>query len=145
MGEALRRLGGRNIGHLPVVEVRGSRRLVGMLHRRDIIRAYNQAITKQAQGQHRDEALRLEKLDDASFAQIRVAPDAPVVGRCIKEVDWPEESLIVSVRQEGKLHVAHSDTLLRAGDQVTVFADQDCLPTLRHYLSGSRPGATPAQ
>jgi CIC family chloride channel protein len=142
MDQALRRLGGQDIGHLPVVAERGSRRLVGMLHRRDIIRAYNRAITKQAQSQHRDEALRLEKLDDASFAQITVAPDAPVVGLRIREVDWPGESLIVSVRREGKLQVAHSDTLLRAGDQVTVFAESDCLPVLHEVLSGSKPGAT---
>ena len=83
------------------------------------------------------------KLDDASFAQIKVAPDAPVVGLRIREMDWPDESLVVSVRREGKLHVARSDTTLQAKDQVTVFANRDCLPILRQYLSGSRPGATP--
>jgi Trk K+ transport system NAD-binding subunit len=138
MWVALRRLGGRNIGHLPVVEGRGSRRLVGMVYRRGIIRAYNRAITKQAHHQHRDETLRLDKLDDAGFAQITVTPDAPVVGLRIREVDWPDESLIVSVRRGGKLYVARSYTSLQAQDQVTVFANNDCLPIVRQYLSGSR-------
>jgi predicted transcriptional regulator len=140
MGVALRRLGGRNIGHLPVVEARGSRRLAGMVHRRDIIRAYNRAITKQAHHQHRDEALRLKKLDDARFEQITVAPDAPVVGRRIGEVEWPVESVIVSLRREDKLHVARGHMSLRVGDQVTVFADQESLPTVRQYLGGPRSG-----
>ncbi len=41
---ALERIGSRNIDRLPVVDVHDSRRIVGMLSRRDIVTAYNKAI-----------------------------------------------------------------------------------------------------
>ncbi|MCK5720604.1 MAG: chloride channel protein [Thiomargarita sp.] len=46
MGAALQRLSVRDISGLPVVEKEGSRKLVGIVLRSDIIRAYNTALTK---------------------------------------------------------------------------------------------------
>ncbi len=46
MGAALQRLGIREISRLPVVEEEGSRKLVGIVLRTDIINAYNQALAK---------------------------------------------------------------------------------------------------
>lgn len=49
MGAALQRLGVRQISRLPVVEEEGSRKLVGIVLRADIIKAYHHALTKRAQ------------------------------------------------------------------------------------------------
>ena len=46
MGAALQRLSIREISRLPVVEAEGSRKLVGMVLRSDIIHAYNKALVK---------------------------------------------------------------------------------------------------
>jgi CIC family chloride channel protein len=136
MWVALRRLGTRDVSRLPVVEQQGSRQLVGMLRRQDIIYAYNHAIIKRAHGQHRDDALRLGKLGRAGFEQLEIPADSPVVGRSVSEINLPEECLIVSIQRGRELHVAHGDARLQAGDQVTVFAGDDCLPTIRQYLTG---------
>ncbi|MEK8017613.1 MAG: CBS domain-containing protein, partial [Candidatus Parabeggiatoa sp.] len=48
MGAALQRLGIREISRLPVVEEEGSRKLIGIVLRTDIINAYNQALAKRA-------------------------------------------------------------------------------------------------
>ena len=48
MWKALHRMGPRDISQLPVMEQEGSRRLIGLLRRRDIIRAYDVAVAKQA-------------------------------------------------------------------------------------------------
>jgi len=48
MGAALQRLGIREISRLPVVEEEGSRKLVGIVLRTDIINAYKQALSKRA-------------------------------------------------------------------------------------------------
>jgi len=103
MWRALRRLGTRDIGRLPVVEREGSTGLVGVVRRSDIVRAYNHAIVKRAHHQHRVETLRLGKL-------------------------------VVSVRRGRNLHVAHGYTVLQAGDQLTVFADNASLPLVRECL-----------
>lgn len=141
MWQALRRLGTRDLSRLPVVEARGSRRLVGVIRRRDIVRAYNQAIVNRARHQHRVDTLRLGRLDHAGFSQITILPGANAVGRRVRDIALPQECLIVSVRRGRKLQVAHGYTTLRAGDQVTVFADDQCLPTARERLVGGAESA----
>jgi CIC family chloride channel protein len=136
MWVALRRLGTRDLSRLPVLEKQGSRRMVGVVRRRDIVRAYNSAIIERAHHQHRAEALRLGQLNEASFTHIEITPQSSVVGRRLSEIDLPQECLIVSVRREHKLHVAHGHTVLQAGDRVAVFADSDCMPLVRQRLIG---------
>lgn len=43
-----------------------------------------------------------------------------VIGKAIRDVSLPEESLIVMVRREGKSLIAHPETLLQDGDHVTI-------------------------
>ena len=136
MWVALRRLGTRDLSRLPVVEEEGSRTLVGVVRRADIVRAYNQAVVKRAQHQHRADALRLGKLDSTTFVHIDIPPQSPVVGHSIHEIDLPEKCLIVSVRRGRRLYVAHGDTVLERGDRVTVFAGQDCMSAVRWRLTG---------
>jgi CIC family chloride channel protein len=139
MWRALKRLGTRDVGRLPVVQEEGSRQMVGMIRRQDIIRAYNHAIVKRAHHQHHAETLRLGKLDGAGFTQIDIPPDAPTVGRRISEIALPDDCLIVSVRRGRKLYIAHGNTLLQREDLVTVFAADDCLPEVRKRLTGEVP------
>ncbi len=136
MWKALRRLGTRDVGRLPVVEGEGSRRLIGAVRRSDIVRAYNHAIVKRAHHQHRIETLRLGKLDDTAFEHIEVPPESPAVGKRVRDIHLPEECLVVSVRRGRKLHVAHGYTVLQAGDQVTVFAASESLPMVRQRFTG---------
>jgi len=136
MWMALRRLGTRDVGRLPVVEQEGSRRLVGTVRRSDIIRAYNNAIAQRAQHQHRAEVLRLGQLDRAGFEHIEIPPSSPAVGQRVSEIDLPDECLIVSVRRGRRLHVPHGYTVFQGGDRVTIFADQDCMQMVRQRLTG---------
>jgi CIC family chloride channel protein len=136
MWKALKRLGTRDVSRLPVVQEEGSRRLVGVIRRHDIVRAYNHAIVKRAHHQHRAETLRLGKLDGAGFAHISISPGAPAAGRRVSEIDLPDECLIVSVRRGRRLHIAHGNTLLQPEDLVTVFAADECLSEVQRRLAG---------
>jgi CIC family chloride channel protein len=140
MWAALRWLGTHDMSRLPVVEREGSRRLVGVVRRGDIIRAYNQAITERAHRQHRAEVLRLGRLDSASFVHIDIPFDSQVVGQRVSDIKLPKKCLIVSVRRERKLHVPRGDTVLHGGDRLTVFADRDCAPAARQCLMGESVG-----
>jgi CIC family chloride channel protein len=143
MWRALKRLGTRDVGRLPVVREEGSRQLVGVIRRRDIVRAYNHAIVKRAHHQHQAEVLRLGKLDGAAFAHIHVPPGAPAAGRRVREIDLPGDCLIVSVRRGRKLYIAHGNTLLQSEDLVTVFAADECLPEVQRRLTGQAPPEHP--
>jgi CIC family chloride channel protein len=139
MWRALKRLGTRDVGRLPVVEEEGSRRLVGVIRRGDIVRAYNHAIVKRAHHQHQAETLRLGKLDGAGFAQIDIPPGAPTAGRRVSEIDLPDDCLVVSVRRGRKLHIAHGYTELQPEDLVTVLASDECLSEVQKRLTGETP------
>jgi CIC family chloride channel protein len=136
MWKALKRLGARDVGRLPVVQKEGSQQLVGVIRRRDIVHAYNHAILKRAHHQHQAETLRLGKLDGAGFTHISIPPGAPAVGQRVSEIDLPDECLIVSVRRGRRLHIAHGNTLLQPEDLVTVFAADECLSEVQRRLGG---------
>lgn len=136
MWMALRRLGTGEISVLPVVDRRAPRRLVGVVRRRNVVHAYNQAIAQQASHQHRAEVLNLGKLDGAGFIQVEIPPNAPVAGRRVKTIELPPECLIVSIRRKRKLRAVHGDTILSPGDLLTIFTHEDCIPVVRQKLTG---------
>jgi CIC family chloride channel protein len=136
MWKALKRLGARDVSRLPVVQDEGSQQLVGVIRRRDIVRAYNHAIVKRAHHQHQVETLRLGKLDGTGFQHISIPPGAPAAGRRVSEIDLPDDCLIVSVRRGRKLHIAHGNTQLQPDDLVTVFSANECSQEVQKRLAG---------
>ncbi|NMC79437.1 MAG: CBS domain-containing protein, partial [Chloroflexi bacterium] len=137
MWKALNRMGSLNVGVLPVIAEENSKKMVGVIRRTDIIRAYRSAIVKRAQSQYQLDVLRLGKLDKASFVNLKVPQNSPVAGQRISEMGLPPECLVVSVRRGRELHVASGYTILQGGDQLTVFANSECIAPLQDKISGT--------
>jgi CIC family chloride channel protein len=128
---ALKRLGTRDVGRLPVVDRDNPRRLVGMVRRSDIIHAYQRAILRRQELQHRSQQLRLAGLTGKEFVEFEVGEGSPVVGKQVKELALPHECLLTSVHRGRKVLILHGDTVLQAGDQVMALVEQDCADALR--------------
>jgi CIC family chloride channel protein len=128
---ALKRLGVRDVGRLPVVERNNPRRLLGMLHRHDVIRAYNLAILRRVDAQQRAERLRLGRLGGTEFVEIEIGLESPVMGRKLREMHLPQGCIVVSVQRGRKVIIPHGDTVLGAGDKVVAFATEECAAHLR--------------
>jgi Trk K+ transport system NAD-binding subunit len=77
-------------------------------------------------------------MDDADFTHVAITPGAAAEGRLISELELPEGSLIVSVHRGNQLIIPHGYTRLRAKDQLTIFADAECLPVAEQQLTGRR-------
>jgi CIC family chloride channel protein len=135
IGAALRRMSSRDIGRMPVMADREDKRVVGVIRRSDIIRAYEIAMLKRAQHQHHVDVLKVGKLDQSGVIQVEVPARAGVIGKRISEIQLPEECLIVSVRRGKKLRVAHGYTILHPNDRLTVFASRECEPAVREILT----------
>lgn len=133
---ALKRLGVRDVGRLPVVDRDDPRRLVGVLRRRDVIRAYNLAILRRLDAHQKAERLRLGKLGGTEFVEISIEQDSPVVGRKLVEMRLPQDCTVVSVQRGRKVIIAHGDTVLTPGDKVIAFATEECAPELREAFQG---------
>ena len=111
--------------------------LVGWIRRDDIIRAYNMAITRRAELQHRTKRMQLRNLDSTEFVEIELKIGDQAVDKTILTVapKLPKECNLVSIRRNGKMLIPHGDTKLQVGDRITAFvavrdalAVQSCLP-----------------
>jgi CIC family chloride channel protein len=140
MWKALNRMSSLDIGIMPVVQqIDAQQRLVGIIRRSHIIRAYNLAIAKRAQQQYSTELLTLGRLDKTRFNSIVIPKSSAAVGEQIRNLPLPENCLVVSIRRKGrrKLMIAHGYTTLQSGDQVTVIAEEDCMAPAKHILTDS--------
>lgn len=143
MWSALRKLGLRDVGRLPVVQKDDPTLLVGVVRRKDIIQAYNLAIIKRSQHQNQADVLRVSKLIEAEFLQVDIPPGADVAGRRISDIKLPQECLIVSIHRGKKLIVAHGYSIIKAGDRLTVFAGEHLIPEIQDQLTRSSGDAGP--
>ena len=123
-------------GCVPVVRSQKDQKLVGVLRRIDIIRAYNRIVSKKAIEQHREDILKLRHLNQAGLIQVQISAKSPVVGRQVRELNLGEDSLLVSIRRKNRLRVVRGDTVLQKGDQVMIFAEHPKGNQLRKQLAG---------
>lgn len=139
---ALQYLEDQGEGCVPVVSESKKNVLLGVLRRIDIIRAYNKAVTNRAQDQHHQEILNIRKLDTTGLSEIIIRKSSPNVGKRIKELDIGKESLIVSIRRSGRLRIVKGETILQAGDKVTIFSEKQEFESLENSLNGNIIGST---
>jgi CIC family chloride channel protein len=123
---ALKRIGTRDIGRLPVVSYEDPTSLVGLIRGNDIIRAYNKAIARRVELQHRAERLRLGKVTGTEFVEVDVHLASPLAGRQIRELDLPSDCVLVSIQRGRRLVIPHGDVVLQPGDRVTALVDIHC-------------------
>jgi CIC family chloride channel protein len=143
MGEALSRLSARGVGRLPVVSRGDPRHLLGLVRRYDIVRAYNVALTRRAEIQHRAKHMQLRNLDNTEFVEIELKEGGPAVGKTLNEIArlLPDDCVLISIRRGDRLLIPHGDTGFEAGDRITAFATTEAIESL-HYCLHTQPQKT---
>ena len=136
MWTALRSLGTRDVGRLPVVKRGAEQQLVGVVRRKDIIQAYNTAIIQRARHQSRSERQQLGKIIDSEFLELEIPPQASVLGKRVSEIQLPDDCLIVSIQRGRKLYIAHGYSTLESGDVLTVISSESSADEVRKILRG---------
>jgi Trk K+ transport system NAD-binding subunit len=136
MWTALRSLGTRDVGRLPVVKRGAEQELVGVVRRKDIIQAYNTAIIQRARHQSRSDRLQLGRIIDSEFIELEIPPQASVLGKRVSEIQLPDDCLIVSIQRGRKLYIAHGYSTLDAGDVLTVISSESSVDEVRKILCG---------
>lgn len=130
MWAALKRLGTRDVGRLPVVDRRNPHRLLGLIRRSDIVRAYRLGIGRRLDLQERADKLRLGRLTGTEFVEIVVEPDSPQAGKVVGQLSLPENCLLTTARRGDKVILLHGDTVIREGDRIVALADPGCVQQL---------------
>jgi CIC family chloride channel protein len=145
MWAALKRLGTRDVGRLPVVDRQNPHRLLGLIRRSDIIRAYRVGINRRLDLQERVDRLRLSKLTGTEFVEIVVGPKSPQVGKQVSEVPLPEDCLLTTARRGDKVLLLHGETRIQAGDRIVALANPDCTRALSEIFQHPEEVDTDAQ
>jgi len=121
----LRRMSVRDVGRLPVVDRQNPGKLLGVLRRSDIIHAYDLALTRREALRHREHAIRLDDLTPTrvDVMDMVVNPQSSIVGQRMREIPFPHDCVIASVRRGSRVFIPRGDTLLKAGDVLVVVAE----------------------
>jgi CIC family chloride channel protein len=141
---ALRRMSRRDVGRLPVVARENPRKLLGVLRRMDVIHAYDLALTRRVAQRHQEHAVRLDSLTPVrvDVSDVVVEVGAPAVDQCIRNIPFPQECLIASVRRGRQVFIPRGETILHEGDVLVVVAGgtaREAVLKLCHQPDGELP------
>lgn len=135
IAEAMRRMGVRDIGRLPVVDPEDPRRVIGVLRRSEMVRAYDLALARREAHRHMVRAARLGSLGSVEVEEVTAEPGSAIVGRRVREIEWPRDSVIVTIRRGHRVRIPRGDTLLRAGDVLAVAAEEEARKIIARLAS----------
>jgi chloride channel protein, CIC family len=135
MFRALRRMAALDVGRIPVVSAEDHGRLVGLVRRSDIVTAYQRAVTRSLGAQQRRDSSRLRDLAGTQFVELVMDDRAPAAGKQVRDVDWPERTVLTSINRLGDVVMPNGNTILEAGDVVTVLTDANATEAVRRLLS----------
>jgi chloride channel protein, CIC family len=135
---AVQRMANLDIGRLPVVDPASSR-VVGVFRRADVVRAYDRGIERSVGERMARDAGRLRDVTGLQAVQLVIGDRADVRGRAVKDIRWPERTILTGVRRGTEAIVPAGDTVLAADDEVVALTgDPDAL---RALLRGETPPA----
>jgi CIC family chloride channel protein len=138
LGAALQRMSVRDIGNLPVVARDQTRQLLGVLRRADLVRAYNVALARRAAIRHRAQQVRLDAFSGANVEEVIIKAGAASEGQFIREVAWPRDCIIASIRRGQQTLIPHGDTVLKTGDVLVAVAEGEARQTLRELCQSPK-------
>ena len=73
----------------------------------------------------------------ANLVELTLAPDAPHVGRPVREVNLPRDAALVAILRGGRVIVPTPDDPLEAGDELLFVASQDVEAEIHDLLSAA--------
>jgi chloride channel protein, CIC family len=136
---ALRIMSGRDIGRLPVVSRENPKQMVGLLRRNDIIKGYDAALSRRASLRHKAEKVRLDASTPESVfvSDLVIQSGAICDGKRMKEIPWPEDCIVASVRRGRRVVIPKGETLLKAEDVLVIVAEDNVRGTVKKLCQGA--------
>lgn len=141
--QVMRRMSSRDIGRLPVVDRDDPTKLIGMLRRSDVIRAYDLALMRRASRRHHVHQERLGILAGVEVHEIAIERGSDLVGKRIKHISWPKSAVISSIRRGQTIILPHGETMLRVGDVLVVVTEDEGLEVVQSMCCPDSDGQGP--
>lgn len=132
---AVQRMASSDIGRLPVVRAENHRRLVGLVRRADIVTAYQRALGRMVESQHRAADGIVRDLVGTRTLELAVDDDSEVAGQLIRDVGWPARTIVTSIRRNTDVITPSGDTRIQPGDVLVAITGEDQVERLREKVS----------
>lgn len=142
IGEVLKRMAPLDLGRLPVVARDDPFRLVGLVARQDVIRAYQIALTRRAELAHRVHRAGKKTAAIADFVEFPIQDGDPAAGVPVREIGprLPTDCVLVSIDRAGTVIIPHGDSELLDGDVLTVYCKDEARPAVSRVLKREPDG-----
>jgi CIC family chloride channel protein len=134
LSQAAHRMGVRDLGQLPVVSRYDPRRVIGMLGRADVVRAYSTAVLDSVETQ-RGGHVPAQDLRDTRLVEVSVGASSPLAARRVADLPLPPDSLIVTVHRDHRTVIPRGETVLQAGDRLTILVREEAVTDLHERLA----------
>ncbi len=134
---AIQKMAPRDLARLPVVSRDGTGRLLGLISRSDILRAYDVAIVRKQRGQMLGGDVSLREEGDNAFVEFCLQPGDNGVEKTLQSLDLPDTINVVSIERGGIIIIPKGGTSFAAGDIVTVFGHRDVMDKVRSIFASS--------
>jgi len=125
VSSALARMAALGVGRLPVVDDLDPRKVVGMFRRNNVVEAYHHALGATTDRVLYRQRLRQRVQPGATFYEVPVPQGSAAAGKKVRDLDWPEEAVLVSIRRGASVIIPHGDTAIRVSDTITAFGHGD--------------------
>jgi CIC family chloride channel protein len=137
IGQALYRMGSRGLGRLPVISREDPGHVLGLIRRQNIIRAYHLALTRRSEITHKVKQLQSEMDDHLEVIHLLVSEGSAIAGKMVSDIAslLPEDSLLVSINQDGRAVIPHGSTLISPNDYLTIIVDGEDVEDLKAIIS----------
>jgi CIC family chloride channel protein len=130
--DVLRRMAPGDLSRLPVVSREDPRKLIGVVRRSDVIKAYELGVIRR--GAKPSTRFTPRGMEAGEFV---IPPDSPVAERKLSEIRIPRDFVVVSIQREGETIIPHGDTELKVGDIISVLAKGLEVDELARFLEPS--------
>jgi CIC family chloride channel protein len=132
---AIRKMAPRDLARLPVVSRDDPKKLVGVISRSDIVRAYNVGLMRKQKDQLAQDRSALRRVTGLDFIEIKVAPNCMGTGKILAEVVLPKNTNIVSILRYGTVIVPDGSTKILPGDVITALCLSDQIESVKKVFT----------
>ena len=103
-----------------------------------LLRAYNLALSRRAELQHRARRMQLYNLDGTEFIDLTLKKNDMAVGKTVQDVaaTMPHQCILISIRRNGRVLIPHGNTIFQPEDHITAFVRSNDAESLHQCLRG---------
>jgi CIC family chloride channel protein len=109
-------------------------RLVGMISRSDILRAYDVGIVRKQRGKLEEQQTTLRSSLETGFVEFVLSEEDACCHVKVKDLPLPQQVNLVSIKREGRMIIPRGNHQLQPGDVLTIFGKLEEIDDLREFL-----------